>query len=71
MVTDDGSNQWNRVVGPRFYETCAHCERSLNSGEWYPVVTSTVDDGDAALHSFCDEECRTVWVDGETGTTSD
>lgn len=56
--TDQDSNH-----DPSFYEHCAHCEDSLTSGKWHPVVSDSHDGTVVALYSFCDDECRAAWDD--------
>lgn len=42
-------------------ETCSNCGRTVETGEWHPVVAN--DDGDRfRIHAFCDERCRDTWV---------
>lgn len=44
---------------------CAHCGSALVAGVRYPVTTRYDEEGDFALHSFCDAECQGAWLEEE------
>ena len=43
-------------------ERCTNCGEEIDTTQWYPIVTRTVD-GDVQLYSFCDGNCRDEWTD--------
>jgi len=53
--------------GPRYRSPehsmtyCHYCGSLIDTGEWYPVVTTTDDAGAVELYSFCRERCRDCW----------
>lgn len=50
-MTDRGDARFGR---------CAHCGEPLELGEKYPVTT-TREDGEFELYSFCSEDCQAAW----------
>lgn len=44
------------------FEECAHCGSVLPTDEWCPVVTSERD-GAVSIYSFCDDDCKTLWLE--------
>jgi hypothetical protein len=46
---------------PEWFRTCAQCGKTLSLGERHPVHTDR-DDG-FRLYAFCDEDCRSAYVE--------
>nr|WP_192498392.1 hypothetical protein [Halorussus halophilus] len=42
-------------------DRCTNCGDEIDTSQWYPVVTRTVD-SEVQLYSFCDEDCRDDWT---------
>lgn len=42
-------------------ERCTNCGDEIDTAQWYPVVTRTVDE-EVRLYSFCDDDCRNNWI---------
>lgn len=51
-----------RNLGETF-ENCAHCGTELSVNEWHPTVTTTDEQGELEVYSFCDDECKEAWSD--------
>lgn len=43
-------------------ELCAACGDAIDTSEWHPVATDTVD-GEVRIYPFCDDDCRDAWND--------
>lgn len=43
------------------FDRCTHCGEPLELGEKYPVTT-TREEGEFELYSFCSEDCQAAWT---------
>jgi len=48
------------------HKRCDHCDRPIETSDWYPMAKERDSEGELRLYTFCGEACKRAWSERET-----
>jgi len=54
------------VLSMSTHKRCDHCDRPIETSDWYPMAKERDSEGELRLYTFCGEACKRAWSERET-----